>query len=275
MRSGTAIAVVLAVFLGLTGSLFTDQASAGATVSIHPQVTYASPGQFIRVYIWKDIPDTLFDGYETVIRFNPSDLQLQAGAAEESVMTNNCGNRWWYTSPGSGTIFISHVRMCPPNTLVTGPGALSSLSFKVLREGRLVITRDYFWFTRAGYWIKDVTWQDGIVLSGASAGVEDGIVAEPGSVRVLVSPNPGHEISVTVQWPAHIAPRAGSQSLCVYDIEGRLVRTLLKGSAGSDAADTFAWDGTDVLGKVCSPGVYYLSCESGGLVVSKCVVLVR
>jgi hypothetical protein len=248
MRSGPGRAVVLAVFFGLMVSLFTGQASAGATASIYPHVTYASPGQVIRVYLWKDLPDTLFDGYETVIRFNPSDLQLQLSATEESVMTTNCSNRWWYTSPGSGTILVSHVRMCPPNTLVTGPGALSSLSFKVLRQGRIVITRDYFWFTRAGYWIKDVTWEDGLVLAGgdpADVGKDAGL--DGGNSYLRVIPNPGKEFKFDQ------SPAAGQ--INIYDITGRLVRALggLRDPGGASAP---TWDGRDLWDRACPPGVY-------------------
>lgn len=273
MRSALRLVGVLTVLLGLTVSVFTDQASAGATASIQPHITYASPGQIIRVYIWKDLPDTLFDGYETVIRFNPSDLQLQTSSAEESVMTANCGNRWWYTSPGTGTIFISHVRMCPPYTLVAGPGALSSLSFKVLREGRIVISKDYFWFTRAGYWVKDVTWQDGIVLSGASAGVGNGGTNDLGSASISARPNPGREITITVQWPAP-GTRQRRGSLDIYDIEGRLVK-ILKDSGGPGDTSTFLWDGTDALGNECSPGVYYLGRDGASSVGGKSITLVR
>jgi hypothetical protein len=273
MRSALRLAAALAMLCLLTVSFLTDQASAGAAVSIHPAVTYASPGQIIRVYLWKDLADSLFDGYEAVITFNPSDLQLQLGAAEESVMTKDCSNRWWYTSPGTGTVFVSHVRMCPPNTLVSGPGALSSLSFKVLREGRIVISKNYFWFTRAGYWIKDVAWEDGLVLSGSPAGISGETPVEPETASIEVCPNPGREVAIQV-WPAG-ARRAGSgQLLEIYDIGGRLVRTLgVDGACAGPYSST--WDGTDAQGKGCSPGIYYLSFGSATSRTVRTVVLVR
>jgi hypothetical protein len=267
------LTAALAMLCLLTGSFLMDQASAGAAVSIHPWLTYANPGQIIRVYLWKDLADSLFDGYETVITFNPSDLQLQLGAAEESVMTKNCDNRWWYTSPGSGTIFVSHVRMCPPNTLVAGPGALSSLSFKVLREGRIVISKNYFWFTRAGYWIKDVTWQDGLILSGSPAGISGEAPAEREIASIAVYPNPGRKVSIQV-WPAKALAEGSEQLLGIYDVAGRLVRTL-RAEGACAGSYSLTWDGTDTYGKTCSPGIYYLSFGSAGHRTVRSVVLVR
>ena len=274
MRSALRLAAAVAMLCLLTVSFLTDQALAGAAVSIHPAVTYASPGQIIRVYLWKDLADSLFDGYETVITFNPSDLQLQLGAAEESVMTKDCSNRWWYTSPGAGTVFVSHVRMCPPNTLVAGPGALSSLSFKVLREGRIVISKNYFWFTRAGYWIKDVTWQDGLILSDSPAGISGETPAEREAAFISAYPNPGSEVSIQVLWPVGIPEDGQERLLEIYDVEGRLVRTL-SGGAGHGETSSFTWDGIDGRGNVCSPGTYYVISERGGTVANRSIVLVR
>jgi hypothetical protein len=272
MRSALTLAGVLAVLLGLTVSVSIDQASAGAAVSIHPRVTYASPGEIIRVYLWKDVADSLFDGYETVLTFNPSDLQLQLGAAEESVMTKNCSNRWWYTRSGPDTVFISHVRMCPPNTVVSGPGALSSLSFKVLREGRIVISKKYFWLTRAGYWIQDITWEDALVLAG-TAGVNDDAATNPGTPSILAYPNPGHRIAIQV-WPSTTGRAGAEPVLEIHDVGGCLVRSLAIGS-GCAGSYSLTWDGTDRYGRPCSPGIYYLSLANGGGRAATPVILIR
>jgi len=49
---------------------------------------------------------------------------------------------------------------------------------------------------------------------------------------------------------------AGNVSLVVYDLSGRVVRTLLDGPAspGSHAA---VWDGKDGSGRAVASGVYY------------------
>jgi hypothetical protein len=249
------------MLLGLIMAVGVSAASAAVTISVNPHITYAAVGETIKVYLWKDLPDTQFDGYETVIRYNPSELRY-ISAAEETVMTKSCSNRWWVANPASGTLFISHVRMCPPLTLVTGPGALSSIRFKVLAEGRLVITQDYFWFTKEGYWIKNTAWTDGLVLVG-SAGVGGGTVPEPAAV-VHAAPNPGKEFTFSTD--------TASGRLAVYDVSGRLVRTL----AGDEGAPGCGfWDGKDELGGLCPPGIYFVA--PGGAERSRAcpLVLVR
>jgi hypothetical protein len=149
------------------------------------------------------------------------------------------------------------------------------LSFKVLREGRIVISKDYFWFTRAGYWIKDVIWQDGLVLSGSTAAVGGETPVGRETASIAVCPNPGRRVSIQV-WPvaAGTHPEGSEQLLEIHDIGGRLVRTL--GVDGACAAPYIStWDGTDTQGKACSPGIYYLSFGSGSSRAVRSVVLVR
>ena len=264
MRSVLNLASVLGVLAGLIGGAAVSCALADVTISIEPPITYAAIGETITVDIWKDLPDTTFDGYETIITWNPSELQY-ISAAEESVMTKSCGSRWWYLTPGSGTLFISHVRMCPPLTLVTGPGALSSLTFKVLAEGRIVISKNYFWFTKEGYWIKNTIWEDGLVLVG-NAGVGSSTNLDPGATLVKVTPNPGAEFSISVS--------ASPGQLEIYDVAGRVVRTL-EGMAAPGAPDVLTWDGKDALGRTCPPGMYFAGLK-GGAPSGMCpIVLVR
>lgn len=262
MRSALRWAPLLALFVGLIAGAAADQARAAVTISIEPHITYAAVGETIKVYIWKDLPDTIFDGYETIITYNPSQLRY-ISAAEETVMTKSCGNRWWYLTPASGTVFISHVRMCPPLTLVTGPGALSSLKFKVLAEGRIVISRDYFWFTREGYWIKNTAWEDGLVLVG-NAGVDGN--ADPASAAIKVTPNPGTQFAFSVG--------AASGELEIHDVNGRVVRTL-RGTTDPGASEVLTWDGTDDLNRMCSPGVYFAGLKGAAPFKMCPIVLVR
>ena len=75
-------------------------------------------------------------------------------------------------------------------------------------------------------------------------------------------------------------PEAGHVTLVVYDINGRLVRTLV-GLAAS-AAQAFlpgqhevVWDGKDVMGRAVASGVYVYRLTAPQGVVTKRMVLVR
>lgn len=68
--------------------------------------------------------------------------------------------------------------------------------------------------------------------------------------------------------------QGGEVQLGVYDVAGRPVRRLFEGrmEAGSHA---LTWDGTDDAGRHVASGVYYGRFESGGVVQSRAMTLVK
>jgi hypothetical protein len=103
---------------------------------------------------------------------------------------------------------------------------------------------------------------DDLVIAGlvrASEGVSlDGAVAAS-TLRVgPATPNP---FSATTLVSTTVPRAAGPVRLRVYDVEGRLVRTLAEGSlaAGEQAV---AWDGLNGAGRRVAPGVYWIQLES-------------
>lgn len=69
-------------------------------------------------------------------------------------------------------------------------------------------------------------------------------------------------------------PLAGPARLAVYDVAGRLIRTLVdcEQPAGSSAV---IWDGCDALGRSAPSGSYLARLESGGMIVAVRMSLVR
>jgi hypothetical protein len=59
-------------------------------------------------------------------------------------------------------------------------------------------------------------------------------------------------------------PRAGHLSLKVYDIRGRLVRTLVDDRVEAGADQVTVWDGRDTGGAAVSSGVYFYEVRTGG-----------
>jgi flagellar hook assembly protein FlgD len=68
--------------------------------------------------------------------------------------------------------------------------------------------------------------------------------------------------------------RAGHVELAVYDVAGRLVRTLVSGSreAGEHRA---VWDGRDEQGRAAPSGAYLCRVRAGGSVESRGLVLAK
>ncbi len=69
-------------------------------------------------------------------------------------------------------------------------------------------------------------------------------------------------------------PRDGRVNLRVYDVAGRLVRTLVDANLGA-AAHTVNWDGTDDAGRRQSSGVYYYRLVTDDAVATRKMTLVK
>jgi hypothetical protein len=86
----------------------------------------------------------------------------------------------------------------------------------------------------------------------------------------VARPNPFNP-STTI---GYTLPRGGDTELVVYDIEGRRVRTLVKGfvPAGDHGV---VWDGRDDAGNRVASGVYLYRLRAGAVVETKKMVLVK
>ena len=96
------------------------------------------------------------------------------------------------------------------------------------------------------------------LLRADATGVGDG--AAPAALRIAgVAPNPFNPRATV--W--YELPRAGVAALVVYDLRGRLVRTLAHGplEAGRHRAE---WDGRDEAGRAVAAGAYVLRLTAAG-----------
>ena len=263
---GLSVLALLMATLAATGS----PGNAGTSISITPSTVTVSPDMVFDVFICKDSLDLEFDGYQTVVTFDPEMLEL-ISASEESVMTNSCWNRWWIPVAGEDSIFISHVLMCGGIT-VTGPGALSSLKFRALDEGTTVITCDYFWLTYQGYQIDDIAWHDGVVNIGMAGVVRRSGMEE--SLRIEAYPNPGRSFSICLAGGSEGCARIRDGTLDVCDVNGQIVAVLSRGMPVA-AANGFGWDGGCDNGCAAAPGVYFIRFTAAEECIKQKVILLR
>ena len=68
---------------------------------------------------------------------------------------------------------------------------------------------------------------------------------------------------------------AGSSSVRIYDVRGRLVRTIVDQGPLHPGEYLHTWDGLDEYGKETAPGVYYVKLQIGERSLTKRVILLR
>lgn len=113
--------------------------------------------------------------------------------------------------------------------------------------------------------------RDGVYFPLALVGVDDGVPVPAAGFTVLDPyPNPFNpSTSVKLYIPA-----GGDLDLAVYDIAGRKVRSLHRGSI-SAGWHTLVWDGQDDSGRGQASGLYFMRALNGGRSTIKKMTLVK
>ena len=101
-------------------------------------------------------------------------------------------------------------------------------------------------------------------------GVHEAKQDAAGQLRLEIYPNPSRAFS-TIRYAL---PIDGTVSLSVYDISGRLVKTLVNEFQLS-GHHTITWDAIDDYDKRVAPGVYFYVLHTNGKSIKKKVLIVR
>jgi len=101
-------------------------------------------------------------------------------------------------------------------------------------------------------------------------GIESDASIGDGQVRFRISgAMPRSEAAVTIE-----LPRAGNISLDVFDLAGRRVKTLIRGTIPAGVSEA-VWDGTLERGGTAPSGVYFLRLRTESVTLNRRVVLLR
>lgn len=92
----------------------------------------------------------------------------------------------------------------------------------------------------------------------------------PQAALAPLFPNPFNPV-VSIQMELE---HAAQGRVLIYDVSGRLVRTLVKGIIGAGPT-TIRWDGTNEQGESVASGIYYCRLEALGVRLTRKVALVR
>ncbi len=160
----------------------------------------------------------------------------------------------------------------------TAGSGRSSIACKTVGSGRSVYLGPIYMATFSGYENEPYFTDENSVrllkqaLEWAAWGGSVGVEEEPGQPQLGritgAVPNP-FDVTTTI---SYMLPAAGNARLQVYDLAGKLVRTLASGAQAA-GAKRLVWNRTDDAGRVLASGVYFLRLEASGSVQSRKLVL--
>jgi hypothetical protein len=246
-------------------------ARAAVHVALVPSAPSVAQGSEFTVKIRVTQAGSEFNGYETIVHFDPavltflpaSPLDLQEGA----YMKNACGTTFHWFTTGTTEIGVVHSLMCA-GLLLTGPGDVYTLRFRADEAAASTpITFTANRWYRAGVLVETVSTNASVAIVQPS----DASGPRPAAARLSVAPNPFNPSTVIEVETA----QAGLQRLGVYGLAGRRIRVLPGGSFEAGARQV-VWDGRADDGVRVGSGVYVVRLEAaGGVTRHRRVVLLK
>lgn len=112
---------------------------------------------------------------------------------------------------------------------------------------------------------------DNVVVTTNAVSIEPKDNLQPGTFMLLQNyPNPFNP-STTIEF---VMEEAGPVNLSIYDISGKVVRTLANGVL-APGRKTLKWDATDNSGNIVAPGVYFYSLRTSDFSETKKMMLIK
>ncbi|MEO5616559.1 MAG: M6 family metalloprotease domain-containing protein [Candidatus Eisenbacteria bacterium] len=265
-----------------THSWFASDAGAVKNASLVSQPLYISPASVL-TFRHRWVLESGFDGAVleistdegatwTDIGQSYNSLQEPAGVAFEAQFAP--GKEFWSGSSSGWQLETVNL-----GAMISPLGAPLYAGQVVLVRWRIGCDNDNTEPPHVGWWIDDIALNDtGTFALGCDAGAacqSVGIVA--GGVRAGTNlgsgvPNPA---LASMRLDFQIAPEdAGDVTLRIFDLAGRLVRTLVDGRVPAGPHQTI-WDRTNDHGVRVSGGVYFSQLKAGGRTLQRKVVMLK
>jgi hypothetical protein len=156
-----------------------------------------------------------------------------------------------------------------PSNLIDPAWNLQDLDISTLADGQSAVRVRYTLKSDGsvnfGGWNIDEFKLTGLVAPALAVGPDEG----PARPALLAGPNPGASTALRFVLPAR-----AEIDLSIYDMQGRRVRTLWRGTREAGRHE-LRWDGHDSNGAPSPTGVYFCRLTTGGVVDSQKLVLVH
>jgi len=189
-------------------------------------------------------------------------------AAEYDIVLENLSGNidWGMTIHPSGLSYAGKSDELPAGTAwFAGPGQNESLTVAIAQEGVYLLS---VWKAKAHDLDASGSYQ--LRLLPKSTAVEDHPAVPRRSALASIMPNP---FNPSTQITFDLA-RPGRVELWIYDVRGKLIRTLLT-EARPAGRHSVLWNGRDDTGRVVSSGVYFVRMLAAGVDDRKKVTLLK
>jgi len=180
---------------------------------------------------------------------------------------------WILTQPLSWGIPTPNVDGDFRSVALPGANPPTTQYFTVTEGEKLVDQIHFEMFNIPEDWLWLSYYQDVWFYFGSSAAVAP-VIEVPGVVAPFLHdcyPNPFNP-RTTIKFDLPAAMVAGVK---IYDLRGRLVKTLVGSQVMAAGANQAVWDGKDDAGQGVAAGVYLYRLEAGDISVSKRMTLVK
>jgi len=251
------VAVVLAggLVVGARGAR-----AQGVSVALSPATQTVAPGGEFDIEVRVTQAGAQFNGFDARVSYDASALTLvplsPTSLQQGALMTGACGNTFHRFTAGAGADTITDVLLCA-GTSLNGPGTLYKLHFRAANTPQttaVLIVPGSLKFYDAGLYVNPVSSTDAAVGIGMPVTAVGGGKAPASGLALLATPNPSRGgVAFASSWRA-----AGTESLTVRDVAGRVVRTLAL------VAHKVAWDGRLDTGERAGSGIYFATLHAEG-----------
>ncbi len=196
-------------------------------------------------------------GISTVVEYDPAALEFVGAQATEDMYSPLAPVFFW-SGIGDGTVQVD-LAVLGTGMTIGGSGEVAVLTFRPLAGGCSLAFLDAV--------LRGADNED---LTAELGGLD--VKPEVPSVFRLVqnTPNPFNPVTTV----AYDVPRDSEVSVRVYDVAGRLVRTLVDGVQDA-GAHQIVWDGRSDRGESVGSGIYFCVMEAPGFRDSRKMTLLK
>ncbi len=208
------------------------------------------PAETVEMSLMVGAPDDSISGFQLYLSFDPTVVELTA--AVEGSLYANCGYSTWFIAeeeePGLWHFFNT---VMGTGTYLLPPGELLHLEFTVLDYGTAELHMDSILLANVRRENLPVgSYEHGYIFAVPATGVEEG-----GGIARVGPAYPNPFVSDTAV-PFFSPMGGGATTAEIYDVAGRLVRTLRVPAEALEGE--LVWDGRDARGEEVPASVYFL-----------------